>query len=323
MTGPLVAVAGAGSFGTAVATLLATCGNDVILWARDAAIVDGINQRHRNPRYFPQNDLSHRIRATADLRELAAAPAIFLGIPSSAIGPIAADLAPHVAKGTMVINLAKGLDAVHETLDRRIAHELPGAVVASLKGPTFSRQIINGHPVGFTFASSTGGGSEDIARYMQAGHVQLDSHPVIRDVELMGALKNVYAIAMGICSAMDNSENCVYLVLTRIIRELYSVLEGLGASPAVMQCYCGAGDFLLTTLSNQSRNRTLGYFVGLGFHLDASRNGVVTEGMKALNILSAHLAPGQAPILSLLKQVLSAEAPPAEFFERLTVRPMS
>jgi glycerol-3-phosphate dehydrogenase (NAD(P)+) len=278
-----VIIAGAGTFGTALAERLCwNVSNTVILYDRDKSVVDEINKEHRNSAYFPTHILSTSIRATGDLHIFAYADQILLVIPSKVIVPFAKTIKGIANEKALVVNFAKGMSDDGAFITERI----PFSRTASMKGPSFAIEVLNGLPTAFTF----GGKKEDYDQFRKqilAGtSIQMDYTSDIRAVELLSILKNMYAVAIGVVSGKYNSPNVDFLIYTKCVGEMRRFLQLFGCQEEAIFRYCGIGDLGLTSLNDLSRNRTMGLLIGKGFTLDQSgTSSTIVEGYRTIKLM--------------------------------------
>ena len=212
-----IVVAGGGVFGTAIAERLAwNTDNNVIIHSVEAEVVQTINGQHRNVKYFPTRFLNINLKATEDYSVFADADAIFLVIPSKAIVSFSNEIKKYTAdRQPLVINLAKGMSEEGAF----ITENIPFSRTASMKGPSFAIEVLNGLPTAFTF----GGKKEDYLyvknEVFRNTSLLLDHTDDVRGVELTSILKNMYAIAIGLVSGRYSSPNVDFLVYTRAVNE--------------------------------------------------------------------------------------------------------
>ncbi len=312
-----LAVLGAGSFGTAVATALARAGNAVTLLCRTSEQAAEITETRENRRFFPGHALGPSIGATADLDHALAAEVLFLAFPAKAMDDYAGRIAATATPGTTVVNLIKGLHPERFTFADLFAHAAPHAAYVALKGPTFSRPLFLGEWSGMTIgADDADTGDRVAALFAGAGALAIDRIGSARSVDVASALKNVYAIALGLVGSTGPSENTTFMAATLVVKELRRVLDALGCDPAVLWSFAGVGDILLTGLCDTSRNRTIGLMMGKGVPIDLVRSDFVAEGVRAVDALEAHLGGKvETPLLDAVADVLHGRAAPTRVFE--------
>ena len=321
-----IAVVGAGSWGTALANLLATRGEQVVLWAYEKEVVEEVNRRHRNDLFLPEAPLHQAIRATNDLGEaVKGAPVIVSAAPSHAVRAVMSGAAPHVAKGVLVVSASKGLEAAGLKRMTEVLREvLPGTDrVVALSGPTFAREVYEGQPT-----AAAAAGAAEAARQAQqvmssaTFRVYTNDDPV--GVELGGALKNVVAIAAGILEGLGIGNNTRAALITRGLAEITRLGVALGAKPQTFAGLAGMGDLVLTATGPLSRNRSLGFELGRGDSLEAimARRLSVAEGV---GTAQAAVALGQKvgielPIAREVARVLFEKKPPRQALGELMER---
>lgn len=285
-----ICVVGAGAIGTALANSLAFKPElEVVLYSIEKEVVESIIQTQYNRKYFPNTKLTWRLKATGDLQVLSENEIIFLAIPSSAVLNFVLENEGLIKEDAVLVNLAKGLSkdehfTVAESLQANVSQK-----VATLKGPTFARDLIDKIPTAFTLASV----HEDIfPRFkgmVKGTNVYLDFSTDLRGVEILSTMKNIYAIAMGILDAQFDSPNLRFMFLTKAFNEMRSILIHFDGNKKTIFKYCGFGDFGLTALNDLSRNRTLGLLIGKGF-FSANISNMVLEGKNAVAIFCDILA---------------------------------
>lgn len=305
-----VVIAGAGTFGTAMAERLAwNDNNNVILYNRDRSVVDDINENHRNRKYYPTHLLNARIRATTDTNIFSYADDILLVIPSKAIVPFADSLKGIARKDCLMVNLAKGMSDDGAFITERI----PFSRTASMKGPSFAIEVLNGLPTAFTFGGQKAD-YESFRKDLQGTAIQIDWTEDIRAVELLSILKNMYAIAIGVVSGKFNSPNVDFLLYTKAVREMRSFLKLYQCDENAIFLYSGIGDLGLTSLNDLSRNRTMGLLMGKGFVLDQSgSSSTIVEGYRTVSLMhnlvkERQMEPSFPIVESLFRLLYQGEA---------------
>jgi glycerol-3-phosphate dehydrogenase (NAD(P)+) len=281
---PLVVIAGAGAFGTALGNAL--CTNKTIsvrMLTIEKEVEEGINNTRINPVYFPNSILRKRLKATADPTILRKAQFFILAIPSAACVSYMEEIRPYLRPETIVINTAKGFGEGNVIISEHIEKHFPNPV-AALKGPSFAIELLNYMPTAFTFASNDTTTYDTFSAILSGANIQLDFSTDLRGVELLSILKNMYAIILGVIDAHYNSANVRFLVLTKVFKEMSKVLTTFGGKPETMLNFCGYGDFGLTSINDLSRNRTMGLLIGKGFIKDMISDNIVLEGKRTLNV---------------------------------------
>ena len=278
-------IVGAGTFGTALAERLSwNRNNRITLYTIEDDVYRELLQEHKNSTYFPGRQVSSDIIPVCSFDGIGDSDVILLTVPSNAIEEVSREIYPLIPSHTLVVNLAKGFS--HE--GRLLPEVLPFSRMASLKGPTFAVEIMNGMPSAMT----VGGSAEDFEllsqRVFKHTAITLDHTEDARGVELLSILKNAYAISVGIVSGRYNSPNVDFQVITKALNEMREFLRRYRCSGDTVFCYCGIGDLGLTSLNDLSRNRTLGLLIGKGFYSDMEHR-LVIEGMKTVKVIGERL----------------------------------
>ena len=254
-----IAVLGGGSFGTAIANLLAENGHDVLLWMRDEQQAESIRTLRQNPRYLKGIDLLPTVQATTDLNAtLAACELVFVALPSSALRQVLQPCAAQLA-GKMLVSTTKGIEAQGFMLMSQILEQVaPDARIGVLSGPNLAREVAE-HALTATVVASD---DEALCRAVQAVlHGRTFRVYASADrfgVELGGALKNVYAIMAGMAAALGMGENTRSMLITRALAEMTRFAVRLGANPMTFLGLAGVGDLIVTCTSSKSGSRSIG-----------------------------------------------------------------
>lgn len=305
-----VAVIGGGAFGTAIAVAVARSGARVKIFCRRDGQADIINASGYNADYLPHVRLPSSIVATSDLTECLGADVCFLAVPSRFLGEYSSKLAAAATGQNIVVNLAKGLDPDYFTFDKIFLPFRNKITYVTLKGPTFARQLANGEPSSFTVGATELAAAQRVADLFCSSAVAFDYHSCPASVDLVSALKNVYAIVLGIGRAIDLSDNSTYMLTTDVLREAAQVMNAISHDGDVLSKYCGVGDMLLTGSCDSSRNRTLGIMLGKGVPIDHSRTDFLTEGVRTVRIMLGLVGRQTAPFIGFLDDVLAARVRP-------------
>lgn len=278
-----IVVAGGGVFGTSIAERLAwNRENRVVIHSVEEVVVRTINEQHRNVKYFPTRFLNMNLTASGDYDVFRDADAIFLVIPSKAIVSFSHEMRKYTGeREPLVINLAKGMSDDGAF----ITENIPFTRTASMKGPSFAIEVLNGMPTAFTF-----GGRRDDYLYVKneifkGTSLMLDHTDDVRGVELTSILKNMYAIAIGVVSGRYSSPNVDFLVYTRAVNEMRAFLRMFNCDEETIFRYCAIGDLGLTGLNDLSRNRTLGMLIGKGFDYSTGNTATLVEGHRTIRLL--------------------------------------
>jgi glycerol-3-phosphate dehydrogenase (NAD(P)+) len=257
-----VSVIGAGSWGTALATVAARAGRDVTLYARDAAHAAHITAARENPR-LPGIKIAATIAITNDLALAARADIILIAIPAQHLRGAANLLAPHLRDGAPVIACAKGIEhGTHEFMTEVIAQAAPKAVPAILSGPSFADDVARGLPTAVTLAARDEALAGALVQALGSPTFRPYHTSDVRGVEIGGAAKNVLAIAAGIVVGKQLGASALAALTTRGFSELARLGRACGARAETMTGLSGLGDLILSCSSPQSRNFALGLALG-------------------------------------------------------------
>ena len=304
-----IAVLGGGSFGTAVANLLAENGQPVRQWMRDPEQAQAIRDHRENPRYLKGIKVHPAVEPVIDLPgTLQAADLVFVALPSSAIRSV---LAPHAQQlaGKMVVSLTKGIEAQTFKLMSEILEEVaPDARIGVLSGPNLAREVAEHALTATVVASSDEPLCQAVQEALHNPRFRVYASTDRLGVELGGALKNVYAIMAGLAAALDMGENTRSMLITRALAEMTRFAVSRGASPITFLGLAGVGDLIVTCSSPKSRNYQVGFALGQGLSLEdaVNRLGETAEGVNTLRVLKAKAQELQVymPLVAGLHAVL-------------------
>ncbi len=303
---------GSGAIATSLGNVLASnpslC---VTMLSIELDVVEAVNSRHINPKYFPNVPLHASLRATDELGILTTADLIFLAIPSVTIVDYLQKNKQLIAPKAVLVNLAKGFGRGFELIPDCIS-DVMGNCLTTMKGPSFARDIINGQPTGFTIAAAKTDCFDVFNRIFDRTIIHLDYSTDVKGVEYASILKNIYAIIIGIVDANFDSPNLRSLVISKALNEMRSLIIYYGGRAETLFNYCGFGDFSLTALNDLSRNRTLGLLIGKGFFSRDISEKVVLEGRIAAQIFYEQMAgihelQGKYPLLTELYKVFNSD----------------
>lgn len=329
MKGRRVAVIGAGSWGTALANLLARKGIDTIVWSHRSDVAVAIERDHRNPRYLSEVELDQRLRATADMAEAARGADVVLSVsPSHVVREVMARVAPHLREDALVVSASKGIEMdTLETMDQVLAGVLPPRVAERatyLSGPSFALEVALDLPTAVTVASRSDAAAHATQQLFQTECFRVYTNRDVVGVELGGALKNVVAIASGVVDGLGFGNNTRAALITRGLAEMARLGVALGADPLTFSGLAGMGDLILTCTGELSRNRSVGIDLGRGRTLEEVLGSMtmVAEGVRTARSARdlARKVGVEMPIVEAVYDVLYRGVPPREVVENLMLR---
>ena len=321
-----VAVMGGGSFGTAMATLLARnkADLDVVILLRNEDDAAAINDDHRNAKYLPQYELPHNVRATCDpATALSSADFIVHAVPVQSSKKFLAGVKDHIDRETPILCLAKGLEVgtcemMSEVIPEGLGRSQPLAV---LSGPTFAVELMQGLPTAIVAASE----DEELARRVQrlfaSSCLRVNTSTDVVGVELSGALKNVLAIAAGMIEGLELGNNAMAALVAQGCAEIRWLAVKMGARPETLSGLSGTGDIMLTCFVNLSRNRTVGVRLGRGESLEEILGSMtqVAEGVATAGAVMklARKFKVSLPVLTAVARILEDDLDPATAVEEI------
>ncbi len=314
---------GGGAIATAIGNVLAAEEDtNVTLLTIEQEAVENINTRHINEKYFPNIRLQEHLKASTDFGLLQQKALVFIAIPSVSVVDFIHSHTIH--SESALINLAKGFGNENRTIVEYLADELPNPV-ATMKGPSFAREILNSQPTAFTIGTQNKTLYQQLKKLFSHTTIHTDHSTDIRGTEMLSILKNIYAIVIGVVDAQFESPNLKFMIFTKAFKEMRRILLLFGGIEETLFNYCGIGDYALTSLNDLSRNRTLGLLIGKGFFTDYISEKVVLEGRIACNVFYEELvkrdiSPSDFPIFDELHQVFNSEYDISRFVSKLLHR---
>lgn len=283
---PVIAVLGAGSWGTALALQLDRSGSRSILWGRDAHHIEQIRSSRCNSRYLPGIEIPPTIQLETDiLAAVKAADHVLLVTPSYAFAETIKSIREVLKPGQGVAWACKGFEPGSGRLLHQVAAELlpPGTALAIVTGPSFAKEVAMNLPTAVTVAGDDSKFTAIMAAALHGGRFRAYTSDDMIGAEFGGAAKNVMAVATGICDGMKLGDNARAALITRGLAEIMRLGVALGAKPETLMGLSGAGDLILTCTGDLSRNRQLGLKLGQGKTLEQAlaEIGQVVEGVNS------------------------------------------
>lgn len=310
----ILAVLGGGSFGTAIANILAHNGHQVTLWLRDQQLADSINKEHTNSRYFPDHPLHPKLVATTDSAQaIKQAELVFIAIPSKAFRTIIHPLQQQLV-GKYVVSTTKGIEADSFMLMSQILQqELPKARMGVLSGPNLAKEIMAKGLTATVIASADSELRQLVQSVLHCDYFRVYGNDDMYGVELGGALKNIFAIVAGMAEAMGMGANTKSMLITRALAEMSRFAVEMGANPMTFIGLAGVGDLIVTCMSPLSRNFQVGVALGQGKSLEQAEAalGQVAEGVNTLQLVKnkADELGVYMPLVSGLYEVVILKQP--------------
>lgn len=322
---PRVAVLGAGSWGTTIShTLVGRA--DVVLWARDAAVVAELSEHHTNSRHLLGSVIDERVQAVGDLAEaVTGVDVVLVAVPTFGLRSVVAAAAPHLHPRVPVVSLAKGFEPVTgRRMTQVIAEEAPAQPYGALTGPNLAREIFDGHAAATVLAMADDAVAAELQEVLSSDRLRVYRNPDVVGCELAGALKNVVAIAAGMAQGLGAGDNTRAAVITRGLAELGRLGAAMGGNPMTFSGLAGLGDLVATCSSPLSRNRHVGEQLGRGRSLEVVLDEVrsVAEGVSAAPITVALAAEYgvEVPIAVKVADVLAGRTSAADAYRALMGR---
>jgi glycerol-3-phosphate dehydrogenase (NAD(P)+) len=276
---PTLLVLGAGSWGTALAVLLARHGARVRLWGHLREDIERLRQDRENRQFLPGARLPDAVEPTTDLAQAAyGIDEALVVVPSHAFRQVLVALRDVLDPGISVSWATKGFEPGTGLLLNEVAAEvLPGRDLAVLSGPSFAGEVARGLPTAVTVASTSGGHAERLARYLHGDTFRAYTSDDLVGVQVGGAAKNVMAIAAGIADGLGFGANARAALITRGLAEITRLGLALGGRAETFMGLAGLGDLVLTCTDNQSRNRRMGLALARGLSVEAARAEIGQE----------------------------------------------
>jgi glycerol-3-phosphate dehydrogenase (NAD(P)+) len=323
-----VAVMGAGSWGTAYATMCADAGEDVQVWAREPEVAKVITADHRNPDYLGDIELNPSVRATSDAQEaLRDAEAVVFAIPSHALRACLEDWKDIVPRDGIFVSLIKGIELASNKRASQVVRatlDVPLGRVVVVSGPNLAKECARRLP-GATVAA--GPESRVVTRVQAMSHTpyfRVYTNPDVAGVELGGAIKNAIALAAGMADGMGFGDNSKAMLITRGLAEMTRLGLAYGGNPLTFSGLAGMGDLVATCMSRQSRNRHVGEELGKGRKIDdiIAEMNMVAEGVKSSKaILNMAVERGvEMPIVEHVVKVVHEGMDPRDMVRSLMSR---
>lgn len=324
-----VTVLGAGSWGTALAIVLAENGHNTLLWTHRADQAAEMNEQHTNKKYLPNTVLPTNLTATSSL-DVAAnhAATIVVAVPTKAIREVCGNLNELMQEQALFVHVSKGIEPdsllrISELMQESLRAELVEEIVV-LSGPSHAEEVVLQHPTTITAACANLAAAEKVQDLFMNQYFRVYTNDDVVGVEIGGALKNVIALAAGITDGLNYGDNAKAALITRGLAEITRLGVKMGGNPFTFAGLTGMGDLIVTCTSVHSRNWRAGNMLGKGMNLQQvlEEMGMVVEGVRTTK--AAHQLAQKynvaMPITSALYDVLFADKTPKQAVDDLMIR---
>lgn len=326
-----IAVIGGGAWGTGIAIVLGRKGmHRVRLWAHETEVCESIERQHVNETFLPGRRIPDSVTATNDLHAaLQGAQIIVSVMPSQHCRALFVRMRPYISSEMLIVSATKGLEegslqrmteVVAEVLQRP-----DGSAIGALSGPSFAQEVARGDPTAITIASPDGQLLQTVQQEFSDASFRVYTNADVVGVELGGALKNIVAIAAGICDGLGLGHNSVAALITRGLAEMTRLVVACGGRADTMAGLAGLGDLVLTCTGGLSRNRSVGVDLGRGRKLPEILSGM--HGMVAEGVFTTTAAVGLAqaravemPITEQMHAILHQGKSPRQAIHELMTR---
>lgn len=330
-----VAVLGAGSWGTAFAAVLGSStsapgrrAEQVVLWSRRQEVAEAVTVEHRNPEYLPDIELPGNVSAVTDIREaVRGAGVVVVAVPAQHVRQTLQTVREDIAEDAIVVSLVKGLERGTDDRPSQVCADvlgLPPERFAAVSGPNLALEIARGEPTATVVASADARTAETIAALTAGRTFRPYTNTDVVGVEVGGIIKNVIALAVGICDGQGLGDNSKASVITRGLAETTRLAIALGGRQETMAGLAGLGDLVATCASPLSRNRTTGRLIGTGMGVEEAVASLrqTAEGIKSVSAV-VHLARHhgvEMPICEAIDAVVSGRLDVEELADLLLSR---
>ncbi|MFY0742209.1 NAD(P)H-dependent glycerol-3-phosphate dehydrogenase [Solibacillus silvestris] len=324
-----VVVLGAGSWGTALAVVLAENGHNTLIWSHRENQASEINEQHTNKKYLPNTILPSNLKATSNLEEAAQhGSTIVMAVPTKGIREVCNNISEYLTEKALFVHVSKGIEPdtlmrISELMKESLAENAVSDIVV-LSGPSHAEEVVLKHPTTVTAACENLEAAEKVQDLFMNQYLRVYTNDDVIGVEIGGALKNVIALAAGMTDGLDFGDNAKAALITRGLAEITRLGVKMGGNPFTFAGLTGMGDLIVTCTSVHSRNWRAGNMLGKGMKLEQvlDEMGMVVEGVrttKATYQLSKKYDVSM-PITSALFDVLFNNMEPRALVESLMLR---
>lgn len=325
-----IGIIGAGSFGTALAVLLARSGCSITLWAREKVVAEGINSNRFNPSYLSDVQLPGSVVCTTNYKEaLSGVEMVVIATPSHAVRNVSKSIKSFLSGNEVVVTVSKGIEEdTFMTMSQVLVDVLDGVVIEDqigvLYGPSHAEEVGHFKPTTVVAAAYSKRTARTIQETFMTPMFRVYLNHDIIGVEIGGSVKNIMAIAAGIADGAELGDNAKAALITRGLHEMKRMGMLLGASQDTFSGLTGMGDLIVTCTSKHSRNRYVGYRIGQGEKLEKIIDGMnmVAEGVKTARSVYnwAKRNNVEMPITEAVYKILFHDVEPKDALYELMTR---
>ncbi len=314
-----VSVIGAGGLGTAIAQLISVNADTVYLYARRKEVVEEIAKTRYNTEYYPNLKLADNIVPINDFKHVKECDIVFLCVPSSGIRSPLKELSKSICKDCILVSTAKGIEYPSLKTMSEIVTEYFDRSPVILSGPNFASEIALSLFTVANIASNNTKHLDKVKKVLTTDEFKVKLNKDVIGTECCGVVKNINAIAYGICEGMNLNDNARYAVLTKGFNETKDLIEALGGKRDTVNDYCGFGDVVLTSTSGESRNHTLGMLYGQRIVVDEKASGIIFEGKNSIMAIKALCDKNSvnSTIVNFVYDIIVNSIPPKLAFKKL------
>ncbi|CAN2207573.1 GpsA Glycerol-3-phosphate dehydrogenase [Candidatus Nanopelagicaceae bacterium] len=318
-----VSVFGAGAWGSTLAQVLCDAGNEVLLWGRNADVVNEINTKHTNSKYIGANILPSEIRATTDLEEtFAFSKTYVLAIPSQQLRSTLQLWKENFSEDCLIVSTLKGIEISTQLRMTEVMEDVIGKHrMALITGPNLADELILRQPAGAVAAATSQATSEEVRALFRTPYYRVYTSVDLLGCEMAGAIKNVIALAVGISIGMGFGENTQAMLITRGLNEVARLCAAHGADPLSAAGLAGMGDLVATCGSPLSRNRTFGELLGRTGSMETALGqwAKTVEGVASSGAIVeiAHRVGVEVPVIESVADIVNGSLSPEAALQRL------
>jgi glycerol-3-phosphate dehydrogenase (NAD(P)+) len=314
-----VSVIGAGGLGTAIAQLISVNVDSVYLHARRREVVEGMAKTGYNNEYYPNLKLADNVIPVGDFNHVKECNMVFLCVPSSGIRSTLKELSGYICEDCILVSTAKGIEYPSlKTMSGIMAEYFDRSPVV-LSGPNFAFEIALSLFTAANISSDNSEYSKLVKQILTTDEFKVKVNDDVIGTECCGVIKNINAIAYGICEGMNLNDNARYAILTKGFNETKDIIESMGGKRETVDDYCGFGDLVLTSTSRESRNHTLGMLYGQRIVVDEKASGIIFEGKNSImaikKICDNNLV--NSTIVNFVYDVMVHSTPPKIAFKKI------